>query len=96
MTKKTLKVQTVDETFGSRKTTFLQEEQVAFWLYEQRKMAYLPRYWVVRNEREYKALTSYLCQIDAVVHPVVISYPQHYELQNRGNGPWLEPIKENA
>lgn len=78
-----------------RNTAFQQGDQTAFFLFKQRKIAYLPRYWVVNDKSEYMDLINYLCQIDMIVHPEVIKFPQKYELINKSNSPELVPIMEN-
>lgn len=77
---------------NGRTTSFNQTDTTAFYLINKRQMIYVPRYWIVNDKNEYMYLLNYLCQIDMIVHPDIIQFPQKYELINNKNCPELKPI----
>jgi hypothetical protein len=83
------------EGLKGRTTSFKAENQTAFMRISSRTMRYFPRYWIVNNKEEYMDLLNYLCQIDLIVHPEVVAYPQKYQLINENNSPVLVPISED-
>lgn len=78
----------------NKKLSFGQKSQVAFFNMKSKTMVYFPRFWVVNNEKQYRDLMHYICNIDMIVHPQVVSFPQTYELVNNKNFPELNPIND--